>query len=48
MSVQITVTTTGLIKGYFDAIKSLQKLLKDSEILDFDTIEIEEKHFARD
>jgi hypothetical protein len=46
MSVQITVTTTGLIKGYFDAIKSLQKLLKDSEILDFDNIEIEKKHLV--
>lgn len=40
MPVKITLTKTGLDKGYFDAIKPLQELLKETGIVDFDSLEI--------
>ena len=46
MPAQITVTKTGLTKGYFDAVKSFREFLKISGILDFDNLEIEKKYLV--
>lgn len=44
MPAQIKITTTGLIKGYFDAVVALQNFLRDSNIIDFDGLEVKKKY----